>query len=153
MSDQEAIRAAARKTTTAESLLLRLYRRQQITEAELKAGLQYAHSFALARMQGHFAHSHFDMTGLTAAPFAHANDNFTPSEARIAARFHVQRVEQLLGQLGASCFHNVLGLGMSLRDFAHKISSGAYLGQRRNITANQALGILLSGLASLARKG
>lgn len=134
-----------------EELLLRLYKKGQIQESELKAGLIYVHHFYLTRMQGHYAHVHFDAVGIDGASFASANDNFTPTELQVAARVRLQQMEQKLGRLAASCFHNVLGLGMSLKDFAHKMTSGAYLGQKRNLSTHQAMGILLSGLGCLAK--
>ncbi|TAH36548.1 MAG: hypothetical protein EYC62_02575 [Alphaproteobacteria bacterium] len=134
---------------SAESLLLQLYEKAQISENELKAGLRYVHDFLTSGLQGHYAKVHYDIVGINSLP-AHANDNFSPGELQIAARQRIKHTEKRLGHLAASCFYHVLGLGISLRDYAHRISRAGYQGHKRLISPSQAKAILLSGLSCLA---
>ncbi len=138
------------KLISAENLLLQLYEKSLITEAELRAGLRYVHDFLASGMQGHYAKVHYDNVGINAVISPHANDNLSPTEWQMAARYRIKQTDKRLGQLAASCFYHVLGLGISLRDYAHRISSAGYQGHKRMISPSQAKAILLSGLACVA---
>ncbi len=138
------------KPTQAESILVRLHENGQINDAEFKNGMQYAFDFMIAAMQGHFAKTHYDVIAIDGIGYSHANDNLTPTEMQIIARNRIKLAEKKVGNLAASCFYHVLGLGMTIRDYAHKISQGGYQGQKRYLSPHQAMGVLLSGLASLS---
>jgi len=136
----------------AEKLLIKLHHKKYITQDELRAGLRYARDFALSGMTGHFAHVHYDVVGINGTPAAHANDNFTPSEMQIAARQRLKIYDRLLGPLMAGCFYHIIGMGYSMRDFAHRAGHGGYAGVRKSLSPSEVMGILLSGLSLLAQR-
>ena len=135
---------------SAEMQMIRLFQRKQINEKELKAGLGYINDFIIAGMAGYYAHVHYHMAGVNVDSKINANDNYSPSEFQLAARYRLDKSEKRLGQLAASCFYHVLGLGMTMRDFAHKISSTGHQGKIRILSPHQAMGVFLGGLSVLA---
>lgn len=135
-----------------EKLLLRLFHKKYIDENELRAGLRYARDFALSGMTGHYAHVHYESCGLGGLHANHANDNFSPTEMQIAARQRLKHYDRCLGPLVAGCFYYIIGMGFSVRDFAHRAGSGHYAGLRKALSAPEVMGVLLSGLSLLSDK-
>ena len=90
---------AQKRLRNVEGFLLRLREKNQITDAELNAAIQYVRDFAIAQMQGHYARVHYESIGSQAISPAHANDNYTPSEQQIAARQRLSYREKILGPM------------------------------------------------------
>ncbi len=133
-----------------EATLIRLFNKKRITEQELRAGMCYIMDFKISGMMGYFSKTHYENISINNTPFPHANDNFTPTERQIVARQRLARIEARLGKLSASCLNHVLGLGMTVKDWAHKLHSGNSYGLNRKLNAEQAMGVLLAAISSLA---
>lgn len=140
---------AQKRLRNVEGFLLRLRAKNQITDAELNAAIHYVRDFMLAQMQGHYARVHYESIGSQGTSPAHANDNYTPSEQQIAARQRLHNREKFLGPMAAAILYYVLGLGMSIQDFAHRLGQGKYLGVCKKINNTQANGLLLGAIARL----
>ena len=142
--------AANKQDRSVEKILLRLYEKKYISEIEWRAAMSYVADFAKAKMQGHYARVHYEDIGMGGTQTNHANDNYNPSEQIAAARLRMYHRDQALGRTAAEILYYVLGLGMSLQDYTHRLSNGGYSGTRRCINPTQANGLLLAAIARLA---
>lgn len=133
-----------------EKFLHKLFEKKQLSEAEWRASLSYVHDFAMAKMHGHYSRVHYEDIGMSASQNTHANDNYEPGERIIAARNRLHQREQILGRTATQVLYHVLGLGMSLQDYAHRLRDGGYGGVPKPLNPSQVNGLLLAAIARLA---
>ncbi|CAB4141035.1 hypothetical protein UFOVP413_12 [uncultured Caudovirales phage] len=136
-----------------QNILFRMLKKGNIDEDEYLAGEHYVRIFHAARLDASFAASSWSGINGTAKMGMRTDPSFrmlNVSERAIEARKRIDTIEKMVGAVSGSVLRNVLGMNMSLADWAHRVSSGEWPHLTRHISGHQAMGILVSCLGCMA---